>query len=149
MNPYVSVQGGTAIGIQSATHIDRKCQSEFTMSSGALTVKAGDLLGVVPDGAKILGMKVYNINGRKIAVTIPNDSVLITTTGNPLTAPTVQIQKVAYAPLSVFPRLKIEIPDLIATPLDTNTTSTQVLFKLVTDGATDKVVVRFHYKQAF
>jgi len=148
MNPYVSIKGGTASGTSSAMYIDRVTQGEFVMVSRSLVVTEGLLGGIIPDGAKILGMKVHNINGRKIAVTIPPTSKLLVTTGNSLTAPTVQIQKVAYAPLSVFPKLKVEIPDVVAASIDTTAGTTGALFNLATDGSTDVVVIRFHYKQA-
>jgi len=148
MNPYASIKGGTAIGISPAMYIDRVTQSEFAMINKSLPVTAGLLAGMIPDGAKILGMKMHNINGRKLAVTIPPTSGLLVTTGNSLTAPTIQMQKVAYAPLSVFPKLKVEIPDLVATSIDTTAGTTTALFNLATDGASDVVVVRFHYKQA-
>jgi len=148
MNPYISIKGGTAVGVLKQTYIDRVSQSEFTMSSSVFSVKASDLLSQLPDGAKILGMKVHNINGRKISVRIPAGSKLILTNGDPASASNQEINKVAYAPLSVFPILKIEIPDLVAAPIDVVSSNTEVLFKLTTDGATDKVVVRFHYKIA-
>jgi len=146
MNPYISIKGGTASGVLKQTYIDRVSQSEFTMASSTFNVKASDLLSQLPDGAKILGMKVHNINGRKIAVRIPAGSKLILTNGDPATASNQEINKVAYAPLSRFPILKVEIPDIVATPIDVISSNTEVLFTLTTDGPTDKVVVRFHYK---
>jgi hypothetical protein len=148
MNPYVSIQGGTAVGTATAMYIDRVTQGEFTMSSKTLTVSKTALVNIIPDGAKILGMKVHNINGRKVAVTIPSNSGLLLTTGDPAVAPTAPIQKVAYAPFMVFPKLKVEIPDIAAASIDTAGGTGASLFTLTTDGASDTVVVRFHYKQA-
>jgi hypothetical protein len=146
MNPYISVKGGTASGILSQTYIDRVSQSEFTMVGSTLEVKQSSLASIIPDGAKILDMKIHNINGRKIAVRIPAGSKLILTNGDPATGSNKEINKVAYAPLSRFPKLKVEIPDLVSTFIDTGSADSSSLFALITDGPTDKVVVRFHYK---
>lgn len=147
MNPYVQVRGGTASGTQPALYIDRVTQGEFTMSNKTFDVLPSSLAGIIPDGAKILDMKIHNINGRKLSVTIPPSSGLLLTTGNTLTAPTIKQQKVVFAPITVFPKLKVEIPDIAAASIDVGSVS-PVLFTILTDGDTDRVVVRFHYKQA-
>jgi len=116
------------------------------MSSSTLAVNASNLQDIIPDGAKILSMKVSNVTGRKISLTIPGLSGLISNDGSSTESNT-SMTKVAYAPLSRFPVLKVQIPDLVASNVDTAGT-TVPMFTLVTDGPTDRVVIHFHYKQA-
>jgi len=147
INPYIHLKGGTASGTAKSVYIDRVTQGEFLMSSSAKTISDSDLTGIIPDGAKILSMRVSNVSGRKIFVQIPFPSALILNGGDS-SAPNQAIDHTAYAPLSRFPVVKIEIPDLIARNVDTGAAAPGTLFKLATDGATDRVVIRFHYKQA-
>jgi len=147
INPYIHFTGGTAKGIDASIYIDRKSQGEFLMAAGTLSIKATDLIGIIPDGGKILSMKVSNINGRKMQVKIPGINGLVDNDGVTGSS-NVDITRVVYAPLNRFPVLKIQIPDLVAVNQDTNGSSTEVLFVLTTDGPTDRVVIHFHYKQA-
>jgi len=116
------------------------------MSSGTLALTSASLQDIIPDGAKILSMKVSNVGGRKIELTIPGINGLIFNDGTS-TEPNQSMTKVAYAPLSRFPVLKVQIPDTVASNIDTAGT-TVPMFTLVTDGPTDRVVIHFHYKQA-
>jgi len=147
INPYIHLKGGTASGTAKSVYIDRVTQGEFLMVSGAKTISDSDLAGIIPDGAKILSMRVSNINGRKIFVQIPIVTALILNGGDS-SAPNIAIDHTAYAPLNRFPVIKVDIPDLVARNIDTGASVTGTLFKLATDGATDRVVIRFHYKQA-
>jgi len=146
INPYIHITGGTAQGVTTATYIDRKTQGEFLMVSGTLAVTSSALLGTIPDGGKILGMKISNVTGRKIALTIPGINGLISNDGT-TTEPNTSVTKVAFAPMSRFPVLKVQIPDLVASNIDTAGSSIP-MFTLVTDGSADRVVIHFHYKQA-
>lgn len=148
MNPYIHLTGGTAVGTTVTTYIDRKSSTVFQNTNGFNTVTAADLSLALPDGARILGMKIMNITGRELTVTIPADSALVTNKG-PTDAPNKLMKMVAFAPLSRFPSLKVDIPDVLANTIDTGGTLAQSLFSVFgTPGGTDKCVVRFHYKQA-
>jgi len=146
INPYIHLSG-TAVGIAKAMYIDRVSMGEFTLSNtGFLDIKASDLSTYIPDGGKILSMKVIALSGRRLRVLIPAASPLVSNNGS-TGSNNQSMEKVVYAPFSRFPTLKIEIPDLLATNLDTNGTSTQALFTLFGDN-TGQVTIRFHYKQA-
>jgi hypothetical protein len=145
INPYIRISGGTAQGLATTTYIDRKTQGEFLTSNGSLAVLASGLSSFIPDGAKILGMKVSNVTGRKISILIPGFSGLISNDGAS-TETNKDITRVAYAPLSRFPVLKVEIPDLVASNVDT--AGTGAMFTLGTDDLNARVVIHFHYKQA-
>jgi len=147
INPYIHFTGGTAKGTATSVYIDRKAQGEFLMAANTLSIKATDLSGIIPDGGKILSMKVSNVNGRKMQVQIPGVNGLVNNDGATGSSNS-DVTRVVYAPLNRFPVLKIQIPDLVAVNQDTNGTSSEVLFILTTDGPTDRVVVHFHYKQA-
>jgi len=137
-----------ASGTIPTVYIDRKCSGEFTMVSKTKTIVSTDLKDIIPDGAKILSMKLCNTNGRKLAVRIPALTSLILTGGN-ADASNVELTRRAYAPITHFPTIRVEIPDLIARNVDVDSTvGIQPLFVLTTDGATDVVIVKFHYKMA-
>lgn len=134
-------------GTSVTTYIDRKSVGEFAMVSKTKSVRLNDLLNIIPDGAKILSMKISNITGRKITVTIPAGSPLILT-GKDSAALNSALVRVAYAPITRFPTLKVEIPDLIAANIDTAEPTNIVGFILTTDGSVDNVICKFHYKMA-
>jgi len=146
INPYIHLSGGTAAGTITTAYIDRKTQGEYLMASSVKTVLPSDFRDIIPDGAKILGMKISNVTGRKLQVTVPPDSGLILTGGS-TSAQNKGLTRVAYAPLSRFPVVNIQIPDLVASNMDTGSNVGQLLL-LTTDGVTDRVVIRLHYKQA-
>jgi hypothetical protein len=149
INPYIKLSGGTAVGTVKTMYVDRKTQGEFTMAAGALTVTSASVASILPTGCKILSMKVRNVTGRKIQVGIPSLNGLISNDGTASADQNFEVRRVHYAPLSQFPQIKVEIPDLVASNIDTgNATTPFNLFTLVTDGASDRVVVHFHYKQA-
>ena len=135
------------MGLNKTVYIDRKTTGEFTMSSKALDVKLTDLLTMIPDGAKILSMKFSNTNGRKLTVTIPSDNPLILTGGS-TAAPTQALMRRAFAPITRFPTIHVEIPDLIAANIDTAEPTGIKAFSLATDGPQDVVICKFHYKMA-
>lgn len=145
INPYIHLSGN-AVGTAQAMYIDRVAMGEFILASGTADIKASQLNGIIPDGGKILSMKVINVSGRKLRVKIPALSPLTSNNG-PTGNSNAALEKVAYAPLSRFPTLKVEIPDLLATNLDTNGTASDILFS-VYGAASDVITIRFHYKQA-
>jgi hypothetical protein len=103
-------------------YVTRKVTSIFSITTGNNVTPS--LLGVA-DGAKILSLSVSNINGRTLTVNVPYTSVLLVNNGN-TTAPFGGLQKTVTAPLSRFPTIRMNIPDVMAAPL--NADSTEVLF---------------------
>jgi len=109
-------------------YVTRKVTSIISTTSTSPYVTPS-MLGVV-DGAKILSLSVSFLSGRTLTVNVPNESILLVNNGN-TTAPFGGIQKTVTAPSTRFPTIRINIPDVMAAPL--NADSTQQLFQ-VTGG---------------
>jgi len=146
MNPYITLSG-TAVDQNKSVYIHRVTSTVFrTVSITDKPINSGDLKLIIPDGAKILSMKIMSLTGRSLTVTIPPGSGLVLTeAGAQSGAQNASITRADYAPLTRLPRIKINIPDLIARNLDVD--SSNSLFTIRTDVSAD-VVLRFHYKLA-
>jgi len=149
MNPYISMSG-MAQGQSKSVYIDRVTSWLTTVATSNLDVKSSDLKTILPDGCKILSMKITNLDGRAVTATVPAGSGLILVESqSSVGAQNEPLTRVNYAPLSRFPSIKMEIPDLIARNIDTDSTSV-ILFNVgIGLAATNqRVMVRFHYKIA-
>jgi hypothetical protein len=104
-------------------YVTRKVTSIIATTSGNPNVTPSSL-GVV-DGAKILSLSVSNISGRTLTVNVPYTSVILVNNGN-TTAPFGGLQKTVTAPSTRFPTIRMNIPDVMAAPL--NADSTELLF---------------------
>jgi len=92
-------------------------------------------------------MKLMSLTGRQLTAIVPAGSGLVLIeTGAQTGAQNASIVRADYAPLTRLPKIKLEIPDLIARNIDVDSTST-ILFSFRTDTTAD-VVVRIHYKLA-
>lgn len=122
MNPQVRCTGMTPSSFK-PQFVTRKFVAVATLTTGSLTVKA-DTLGV-PDGSKVLKVRVRNLAGRNLKISVPKDTGLLTvdSTGSS-TAPFGGFEKYVAAPLSRFPTLVVNVPDLLARPLDLSGTET-------------------------
>jgi hypothetical protein len=129
MDPCVQASGQTLYN--GKRYVNRKLVVVITATTNTLDVTPASL--GVPDGAKILSLKVYSIDTRSITVTVPNDSIMVVNNGS-TTAPFGGIVRNVAAPLSRFPVVKVNIPDLLAAPLDN--AGTGKLFTVSTIGST-------------
>jgi len=111
-------------------------------TSGNSAVAAASTLGVV-DGAKILSLKAYSLQNRTLTIDVPNGTPLTVNDGN-TTAPYGGFKKTVAAPLSRFPVIKMNIPDILAAPL--NSDSTETLFTLSSETIDDKFRVVYTAK---
>jgi len=149
MNPYVSMTGmPLGSGGSKSVMIDKVYTQTVVTSSKSYLVTKPSLTGVIPDGSKILSIKATNLNGRSLTFTVPSGSELMLTQDAAASAPLPTISRMMVAPLSRFPVIKVDIPDLLSRPIDTDSASTATLFSLATDGASDNVLLRFHVKIA-
>lgn len=106
-----------------------------------------DLSSTIPDGAKILSMKITSLTGRYVAVTVPSGSALMLTQDQAASAPLPGLSRFNVAPLSRFPVVRVNIPDLLARPIDTGAGTT--LFTVSNGSSTSQsVLIRYHVKIA-
>lgn len=147
MNPYASISGMPLGSTENkATMIDKVYTTIVNTASKSLTVNCSALASTIPDGAKILSIKATNLSGRTLILTVPSGSALMLTQDQSASAPLPALSRLMVAPLSRFPVIKCNIPDLLAKPIDTG--AGNPLFTLGTDGQTDSVLLRFHVKIA-
>jgi hypothetical protein len=147
INPTVQLSGQRVLAAGGGTKIPlrRNLNCNLTASASNNIVVTGTLLATagIPDGARILGFKVTNRTGRRVVVGIPVDSGLcyFGPNGSPST-----VTKEVWAPLSRFPTLNVNVPDVIANTIDTNNSSTS-LFTIGGFGSStnDTFTVTFHY----
>jgi len=124
INPCIQMTGVLPSGAQKF-YVTRKVTSIVPIGTGnGGTYATPSNLGVV-DGAKILSLSVSNITGRTLSVNVPYGSIILVNNGN-TTAPFGGLQKTVTAPLSRFPTIRMNIPDVMAAPL--NADSTEPLF---------------------
>lgn len=127
MNPQVMLSGST-LGSQNKQFVTRKLVSIVPLSaSTAKDVLAADL--GIPDGCKILKIVAKNLSTRQLRLNVPTTTGLLESGSTGTTAaPFGGIQKYQSAPLSRFPTLVLNVPDLLAAPQDLG--SATVLFTL-------------------
>jgi hypothetical protein len=147
INPTVQLTG-SRFGTTAKQPLHRHLNIPILPKTGdTLNVQTitGSVLGLagMPDGSRILDFKVTNRTGRRVAVNIPVASNLcfFGINGNPSV-----VQKEVWAPLSRFPSLKVNIPDVVASTIDTNDT-TNVLFTIngLAGVPNDFFTINIHY----
>jgi hypothetical protein len=122
MNPQVVISGNV-VAATPQNYVTRKILTYASMSNSTLTV-TGTTLNV-PDGAKVLKVQVRNLTGRTLKVTVPQDTALmIAPADGSSTVPFGGSTKCVAAPLSRFPKSTIQVPDLLAAPVDKVGTAT-------------------------
>jgi len=120
------------------TYVTRKVSYITTMNS-SLVVSPFKLS--VKDGAKILSLRIQSLGSRTLTVEVPNGTAFAVNTGTAI-APFGGFRKMVVAPLSRLPTIKINIPDLLAAPL--NADSTETLFSAFVETTGD-IPVRIMY----
>lgn len=131
-----------------STMIDKVYTLRVAVPVAGVDFTGAKLSGAIPDGAKILSMKATNLHGRYIQLTVPSGSALMLTQ-DIAAAPLPELSRFNIAPLSRFPVVKVNVPDLIARPVDTG--GSESLFKVITDNSSVSdltVLLRFHVKIA-
>jgi len=141
MNPSITATGDLSSG-SPKMYITRKLATILVASSTS-SVKVTPSLLSINDGAKILSMKIYALDERTLTVNVPNTTILTVNTGS-TTAPFGGFIKTVAAPLSRFPMIKVNIPDQLAAPL--NSDSTEELLTVSNSGATPKFRVVYTAK---
>lgn len=138
---------GTRFGTSAKLPIHRRLNLAITPTTSNSIVLYGTQLGTagMPDGSRIMDFKVTNRSGRRVAVVIPVDSGLcyFGANGNPST-----VQKEVWAPLSRFPTLKVNIPDVVTSTIDTNNSTTPLFGISGAPGlstSNDNFTVSIHY----
>jgi len=146
ITPRISLSGQSVqVGTTNTNYIYIKRNVNVTaiLVGGVYAVKPDFLASAIPDGAKLLSIKVIGRNCRNIRVNVPKDTALFTRGTN-----NTEIQdfnKENWAPLSRFPMIKIDVPDPIAAAIDTNATT--VLFTLYSlDVPTAQITMALHYQ---
>jgi len=120
---------GTVPSIAQKFYVTRKVTAYLTGTSSVQVSPSS--LGVV-DGAKILSFKVSSITGRTLSINVPNGTSLAVNDGSSI-APYAGQRKTVFAPYSRLPTIKVNIPDLLAAPL--NSDSTEQLFSISSEGS--------------
>jgi len=142
INPVIQVSG-QRFGSGLRVPIHRYVNATFLLSATSKTVYGTDLSTLIQDGSRILDFKAVNRTGRRVAVEIPADSGLcyFGPNGSPSA-----IHKERWAPLSKFPSLTVNVPDVVSNTIDTANATTKLFTVSGTPGSTtDTVTVTFHY----
>lgn len=132
MNPTVSLTGTNFD--TSKVRVTRKFVTTAVLASGVLAVTP--LVLPVPDGAKVLKVRVRNLTGRVLKVSVPTTTGLVLAqAAGSTSAPFGGFQKYHAAPLMRFPTLTLNVPDSLAAPLDSSDTTTQLFSVTGENGA--------------
>jgi len=124
LSPQVNLTGQTMASSQKR-FVTRKYVTTALLASGVKDVKTTDI--TLPAGCKILGFVARNLTGRTLTVNIPDTTpLLIASALKTDTSAFTEQKRYTAAPLSKFPVIKAEIPDLLAAPFDPD--SGQILF---------------------
>jgi hypothetical protein len=141
MNPQVSVSGGT-LTAQKTQYVTRKYTTVVNLASSSKDVLASDT--GLPDGCKVLKVVAKNLQGRSLVVTVPYDTALFQYPSvGTASAAYGGVKKFASAPLSRFPVLKVQVPDLLASPLDTAANTKLFTLGSVIANTSDAVELTF------
>jgi len=104
------------------------------MTAGEYKVTPSTLTTVIPDGAKILSVKVVGRDCRNIRVRVPKGTRLFSY--GSFNSNVEDDNREVWAPLSRFPSLLVDVPDTLAQALDTNDTTSELLTVFSRDNAT-------------
>jgi hypothetical protein len=133
MNPNMTCTGANFDG--SKAWVTRKYVTTASLTSGVLDVLNTTL--PAPDGAKVLKVQARNLTGRVLRMVVPSGSSLMVESGDS-GAPFQGFTRYTSAPLSRFPTLVLNVPDLLARPLDTSSSSKAFTLGAAS-GSTDTV----------
>jgi hypothetical protein len=117
-------------------YLKRKVNTTLSMVGSELKVLPATLISVIPDGAKILKVKVVGRDCRNIRVRVPKNTKLFSRGPNNDEAQ--DSYKEVWAPLSRFPALTLDVPDTLSQAIDTNDTSSELFTVFCLDNAQAK-----------
>jgi len=147
MSPQVNVSGQTLVSSQKQ-YVTRRFVGSVKLASSTFDVVCNT--NALPDGCKVLKVVAKNLDGRSLTLTVPTNTALITSdTNGGTTAPFGGIKKMVSAPYTRFPTIKVQIPDLLAAPVDA-ANSTLPLFTVGSflSGSTDTVQLTYTVRYA-
>jgi len=149
MNPQVNVSG-TTLTSSKLQYVTRKYGAIVKLASGVFAVKANT--NSLPQGCKILKVVAKNLSGRSLTVTIPSDTAMMlpNATGAAVDSNAFAgTKRYVTAPLSRFPKITIQVPDLLAAPIDSGGASDD-LFTVgsLESTATDTVELTYTVRYA-
>jgi hypothetical protein len=129
--------------------VTRKYVGTAQLVSGTFVVKTDT--NSLPTGCKILRVKVRNLTGRTLTVAVPGPTALLlpsavgsTSSGDLFN----ETKRYCAAPLSQFPVIKLEIPDLLARPLDSDSQAELFTVGSVITNSTDTVEIQYTVRYA-
>jgi hypothetical protein len=118
-------------------YLKRKVNITKNLASSDLVVTGSTLSTVMPDGAKILKVKVVGRDCRNVRVKVPAGTRLFERGG--FNGEVQALQRESWAPLSRFPTLTVDVPDTLASAIDTNDTTNE-LFSVQSNDKADATV---------
>jgi hypothetical protein len=118
-------------------YLKRKVNITKNLTDSNLVVTGSILSTVMPDGAKILKVKVVGRDCRNVRVKIPAGTRLFER--GSYNGEVQAQQKENWAPLSRFPTLTLDVPDTLASAVDTNDTTNE-LFSVQSNDKADATV---------
>lgn len=136
MNPQLRLTGTNFDVSKVATM--RKYVVTAPTVSGVLNVTSTTL--PLPDGAKVLKVRLRNLTGRTLKVSVPAGTGLVLNgASGDANLPFGGFSKFDAKPFSRFPTLTLNVPDSLAAPLDSAGTAT--LFSVTGDSGSAADVV--------
>jgi len=120
-------------------YLKRKVNFSTTLVSGELKVLPATITSVIPDGAKILMVKVVGRDCRNIRVRVPKNTKLFSRGSN--NDEVQDLTREVWAPLSRFPSLTVDVPDTLAQAIDTNDTSSELFTVFSSDAPGARVTL--------
>jgi len=118
-------------------YLKRKVNTTLSLTAGELKVTPNTLQTVVPDGAKVLMVKVVGRNCRNVRVRVPKGTKLFSR--GAANEETQDSYREVWAPLSRFPALTVDVPDTLSSALDTNDSASELFTVFSNDVATATV----------
>jgi len=148
MNPQINVSGSTLASAKTQ-FVTRKYVGTVTMSASTFDVKTNTLS--LPSGSKILKVVARNLTGRTLTVLVPTNTALMIPNSTGATAENnafQEIKKYKSAPLSRFPMIKLQVPDLLANPIDVSSADSLFTVGSSLSAATDAVEITMTVRYA-
>jgi hypothetical protein len=139
MSPQVNVSGST-LASSSKQYVTRCYTGTVKLATGTHLVTS--ISNPLPDGCKVLKVVAKNLTGRSLTLAVPMSSGLVLSVAEGTSAaPFGGVKKFVTAPYTRFPTLKVQVPDLLAAPLDTGSATGVELFTVGSlDGASTDTV---------
>lgn len=147
VSPRVTMSGQVYNVGTTNTHwvyLKRKVQLTKILDANTLKVTGSTLSTLMPDGAKVLKVKVVGRDCRNVRVSVPVNTPLFQR-GNNNGEPFASYREV-WAPLSRFPSLTLDVPDTLSSAVDTNNATEELFTVYSQDVATANVTLTVWYQ---